>query len=267
MNKKVSTPEIEKFIIDHAFTMSSYEISKTLLISRSVVRRVYKENMISVPEELKKKWQVEKQYQRTTFTQEEDRIIIENYMTLPVKTIGKLIGRSFTGITTRLKHLGLEIPTELRVQRKTAGLFRKGQVPPNKGKKMSPELYERYKHTFFKKEHIPHNAKKDWDEVLRKDGTGNEYWMIKIPTERKLIFKHVWLWESQNGKVKKGYNIVFRNGISTDCRIENLESISNSELMSRNTMNRFPEDLRQVILLKGALKRQINKIEKANTNG
>lgn len=40
--------------------------------------------------------------------------------------------------------------------------------------------------------------------------------------------------------------------------------LSNSELMSKNSMQRFPEELRQLIQLKGALKRQINKIENKN---
>lgn len=147
-------------------------------------------------------------------------------------------------------------------------VYKKGRVPENKGKKqheyMSQDSIERTKLTRFKKNHIPHNAKADGDEVIRKDSSGNQYLMIKLPQNRKLVYKHLWVWESANGNVPKGFNVVFKNGNTLDCRLENLEMLSNSELMSKNSMQRFPEELRQLIQLKGALKRQINKIENKN---
>lgn len=136
--------------------------------------------------------------------------------------------------------------------------FSPGTIPPNKGKKMKPAVYERCKATMFKKGQLPHNSYKDWQQVLRKDKTGKSYWLIKLPNERKLKHKHVWLWKKHNGEVPKGYNVVFKNGDTTNCVIENLECISNTELMQRNTIHRFPAELKSTIRLVNKLKKAIN---------
>lgn len=262
MGKRVLTPEMEKYFVENAFKESGKSMSRKFRVSNSVVKLVFKNHNIIIPENIKNEFRSKAMQDKTTFTPEEDAIIIDNYLDLPIKRIGKLIGRSYTGINGRLRQLGLSIPQELRDERKKMGMYRKGSTPANKGKKMSSEVYERTKHTFFKKGNIPHNAKNDWEEVQRSDSSGRAYWRIKLPGKRKLVYKHIWLWEKEYGEVPTGYNIIFKNGNSLDCRIENLECISNAELMSKNSLHRFPEDLRKIIQLKGALKRQINKIEK-----
>lgn len=262
MSKIVVTKAQKERIVSMALSHSTRQIAAECSVSRDTVRRVFKKFNIVIPEETKKKLRSQGMQSKTTFTLEEDAIIKENYLDLPIKALGNLIGRSYTGVNTRLRQLGLVIPQELRDERKKIGMFRKGSVPPNKGKKMSPEVYEKAKHTFFQKNHIPHNAKNDWEEAKCRDSSGRTYWRIKLPGKRKLVYKHIWLWEEEYGKVPKGYNIIFKNGDSLDCRIDNLECISNAELMSKNSLHRFPEDLKKIIQLKGALKRQINKIEK-----
>ncbi|MGG5506736.1 MULTISPECIES: HNH endonuclease signature motif containing protein [unclassified Myroides] len=138
--------------------------------------------------------------------------------------------------------------------------IKKGSVPHNKGKKINKEVYEKMKHTFFKKGNVPANAKKDFEEVQRRDSSGKVYWMIKLPGNKKLLFKHVWIWETTNGKISKGQNIVFKNGNSLDCQLDNLECISNAELMRRNTIQRYPADIKQAIRLNSKLKKQLKDI-------
>lgn len=56
--------------------------------------------------------------------------------------------------------------------------------------------------------------------------------------------------------------IVFKDNNSLNCTIENLECISNPELMKRNSfLNKYPKDLQELIRAKGSLTRQINKIK------
>lgn len=259
---KVLTPEMEKYIVRNAKVESINSMSAHLGISDSVITGVFNHHKIIVPKELVQQFKIKGMSGRTTFTPKEDKYIKENYLTMPVKRIAKNLNRSHTGINTRLRQLGLEIPAELRVERRIKGMFRKGQVPPNKGQKMSAEIREKSKHTWFQKGHLPINTVPDWEERIREE-KGRKYILIKIPGERKLKYKHIWIWEEHHGKkLESGFNIVFRNGNTMDISIENLECISDSELMSRNTLHRFPEELRSIIYIKGAIKRQINKIEK-----
>jgi len=203
---------------------------------------------------------------KTTFSIDQDNFLKKNYLKINIHKIASIFNKSECGINIRLKQLNLIIPKQLAQERKSAGMFKKGNIPPNAGKKiedfMSVEHMAKFKAKQFKKDNIPHNSKEDFKEVKRKDSSGHYYWMIKLPENRRLVYKHIWIWEEKNGKAGKGFNIVFKNGNSLDCRIENLEKVSNAELMERNTLHRFPEELRKIIQLKGAVNRQINKIEK-----
>ncbi|MBD8081097.1 HNH endonuclease signature motif containing protein [Chryseobacterium caseinilyticum] len=259
---KALNPEVEKAIVDNALLLSSRKIASKLSVSRDSVRRVLKKNNVVVPESLRAQWRSESAQSQTTFTSEEDEIIINEYLTTPVKSLGKILGRSFCGITTRMKQLGLVIPQELKEKRKSTGLFKKGQEPKNKGKKMSPEAYEKYKHTFFQKGQIPGNAKKDGEEVIRMHRGGRSYKMIKVPEYRRLVYKHIWLWEVNNGRTPDDHAIVFKDGNSLNCELHNLECVSKVELMKRNTIGRYPEDLQKAMRLQGAIKRRIKHLKK-----
>lgn len=206
---------------------------------------------------------------RRFWSDNERKIMLEMFADSYTETICKILNRSYSSVSNQAFLMGLKksdaflkMELERQAERlKTSGAayrYPKGNVPINKGKQMSNEVYEKVKHTMFKKGQMPHNSYKDWDEVLRTDKTGKQYWMIKLPTERKLKPKHIWLWETKNGKVHKGFNVVFKDGNQLNCILENLECISNAELMQRNTIHRFPAELKSTIRLVNKLKRTIN---------
>ena len=199
------------------------------------------------------------------FTQAEDDFLKANYLNIPAKRLSVLLGRPESSARQRILLLGLKVPAEIVAKFKIASQFKKGQTPKNKGKPMPKEMYQKCFATMFKKGQIPHNSKKDWEEVIRLDKTGKKYWMIKLPNERKLKYKHVWIWQTNKGKIKKGYNVVFKDGDSLNCNLKNLECISNAELMERNTIHRFPKELKQVIKLQNKIKRKINEQSKTST--
>lgn len=183
--------------------------------------------------------------------------------------ICKVLNRSYGSVCSKSSIMGLKksdefMAMELKKQAdrlKVVGAkfrYSKGREPDNKGKPMSKELYDKCKATMFKKGQLPHNSYNDFTEVLRKDNSGKQYLMIKLPNERKLKPKHILIWEKQNGKVAKGFNIVFKDGNQLNCIIENLECISNIELMKRNTIHRFPAELKSTIKLINKLKKTIN---------
>jgi hypothetical protein len=148
-------------------------------------------------------------------------------------------------------------------------LFRKGNVPSNKGKKqaeyMTPEAIERTKATRFSKGNRPVTCKKVGYERISKDG----YIQIKVGEGRRQFkLKHRVIWAQHQGSIPDGYNVQFKDGNPQNCHIENLYLISRSEQMkNENSFHaRYPEEVQKLIQLKGALKRQINKINKENGN-
>lgn len=206
---------------------------------------------------------------RRFWSDDERKIIRKMFANNYTEIVCKVLNRSYRSVCAQATLMGLKkskafMKMELEKQAERLRIvgvksrYHKGREPENKGKPMSKEVYEKVKHTMFKKGQLPHNSYNDWDEVLRTDKTGKQYWMIKLPNERKLKPKHIWLWETKNEKVEKGFNVVFKDGNQLNCIIENLECISNAELMERNTIHRFPAELKSTIRLVNKLKRTIN---------
>ena len=83
----------------------------------------------------------------------------------------------------------------------------------------------------FKEGHTPWNHKTNGAESLRKKGD-KHYWYIKV--DGKWIIKHRWLWETTYGKPNPKLILAFKNGNTSDCRIENLELINRSECLKRH---------------------------------
>ena len=203
---------------------------------------------------------------RTNFTKKEDEFIKANYLKLPVKTIAKKINRSEAGISGALKRLGLVIPKELSVQRKQIGMYRKGQVAFNKGKKQSefmcPEAIEKTKATRFQKGQLPHNSKgvKNGDITIR-DVNRKPYKWIRICLG-KWEMLHVNNWEKINGHVPEGYILRFKDGDTMNCEPINLELIDRKTNMELNSIHRYPPHVKKSIRLISKLKKEIINIQK-----
>ncbi|PIE50737.1 MAG: HNH endonuclease [Flavobacteriales bacterium] len=186
------------------------------------------------------------------WTKKEDKYIRNHYPNGDTKKIAEKLNKTYYAVLNRAHYLGVKKTKKfkqkqgLRIKEKgEIYRFKKGQTPPNKGKKqteyMSAESIEKTKSTRFKKGQTPHNALKDWQEVQRKDSSGIPYIMIKVPGQRVLKYKHRWLWEKENGNIPKKHIICFKDGNTLNCVIENLECISMGENIRRNSYNRVKE--------------------------
>ena len=205
---------------------------------------------------------------RKPFTPEEVEQIRLLYPDHSTREIAQLLGRKEYSIYGKafsmglrktdehIKRINLDNAENLRNQGK-AYRFPMGHTPANKGKKMSPEVYERCCRSMFRKGHKPHNTRHDGAESIRVDNNGHRYIYVRI-AEGKWIPKHIQIWTQANGPVPIGYNIIFRDGDTQNCTLENLECISNAELMRRNSLHNLPEEVQELIYLKSRLTKAIN---------
>lgn len=194
------------------------------------------------------------------FTKDEDSFILENYLTMPMKRISKLLGRGESSARQRLHLLGFTVPKEIALKFKKDSQKKPGSIPLNKGKKqidyMTQAAIDRSKNTRFKKGGLPPTTLYDGCITIRNDKTKRNYQWIRI-SKAEWRMLHVVEWEKVNGSTPEGYIIVFKNGDTMNTDISNLELITFAENMRRNTIHRYPVELKQTIRLLGKLKRKI----------
>lgn len=105
------------------------------------------------------------------------------------------------------------------------GRFEKGSPSWNKGLKLSGL----YNFNGFKKGHVPHNLKPVGYERIREDG----YIEVRVP-DGGFVLKQRLMWEQHYGAIPEGMAVSFKNGIKTDCRIDNFILVTRSELAILN---------------------------------
>ena len=107
--------------------------------------------------------------------------------------------------------------------------FVKGTPAYNKGMKqeewLSPEAIERTKRTRFQKGQMPRNHHEVGTVVLLSDG----YLVQKISEPDRWELLHRLVWEEHNGPIPEGGIIIFLDGNSQNCDINNLQMITRAE--------------------------------------
>lgn len=138
--------------------------------------------------------------------------------------------------------------------------FQKGHQPFNKGKKMNVEVYSKVQKTMFKKGNKPANTKEPNATSIRTDKGGRMYYYSKIK-DGMWVLTHRLMWEQAHGPIPAKHIVRFIDGDTMNLQLSNLECIPMSENANRNTIHRFPDDLKKVIRLKAKLNKHIkNKI-------
>lgn len=251
MRHKLTKDQID-YINENYRTKSQAKIAEYLGIGKGSVGGYMRRNGLKVSKKQSLEFRSHALRGRTTFSEKESQFIKQNYLTMPVKTMAEKLGRSGTGVNTRLRQLGLVIPRAIIEKRKTHSQFQKGAVPMNKGKKqhefMSPEAIEKSKATRFQKGITPHNANYDGHERVTKDG----YIEIRV-RKGKYRLKHVHEWEKINGKLPKGHCLRSNDDDKLNTNPENWRLITRRENMLLNSSSHFPPELRKTIRLKNKL--------------
>lgn len=148
-------------------------------------------------------------------------------------------------------------------RRGSSGEFRPGHVPANKGLRRPGWGPGRMKETQFRKGERHGMAAQRYcpvgTERLNEDGYRERKVSDGQPFHRRWRFVHLLVWEAAHGPVPKGHAIVFVNGDKTDIRLENLACLSRADLMRRNTVHNYSAPIPQLVQLRGALQRKINR--------
>lgn len=123
------------------------------------------------------------------------------------------------------------------------GRFEKGHIPANKGKH-NPTV-GRMGETQFKTGHLPHNTKPIGYERITRDG----YVEVKIkmrpssPTcNDNFVLKQKLVWEQVNGPIPEGHKLLFLDGNKQNCELENLQLVSDGELLVLNRKKLLTEN-------------------------
>ncbi|MEJ1487194.1 MAG: HNH endonuclease signature motif containing protein [Candidatus Sedimenticola sp. (ex Thyasira tokunagai)] len=210
---------------------------------------------------------------RKDWTAEEEAELKRDYPETPTKELAKQLSCTEQAVYSKASSLGLH-KSEAYFTNQNAGRmkkgdergagsrFRKGNRPHNAGKK-GWQAGGRSTDTQFKKGKKPHTWKPIGSERVTTEGYMQRKMTDTGYPPKDWVAIHTLLWEEHNGPIPKGHVVVFKNGNKLDVRIDNLELISRTELMRRNTVHNLPKELVQVVQLKGAVTRQINKRMKA----
>jgi len=202
---------------------------------------------------------------RVIFDKKEIKFLKDNFLKIPVKTLAAFFKVSQGVIRRVLKENNLIIPSELAEQRKRASMYKVGSVPMNKGKKQEDYLtatqIRNIKKTQFKKGNIPHNKiYKEHHISIRKDSNGTSYKWLKI-SDKEWVALHVYNYKKVHGSIPEGMMVVFKNGDTLNCNIENLECISKKENLIRNRKKYFelPIALRETMKIIKSVEKEISK--------
>ncbi len=199
------------------------------------------------------------------WTKEQDDMMKVFYSDNTIETMKILTRRTEKAIYNRANTLKLKKSEEYlasnsacRFRREAspasiANRFKKGQMAWNKGIK---GLQIGGKETQFCKGHKPLNWKPVGHIRLTIDG----YYEIKMAEGmQKFKLLHRVIWERCNGAIPKGHICIFLDGNSKNLEVTNLALITRVQNMKRNSLHSYPKELAEIIQLRGALNRQLNK--------
>jgi hypothetical protein len=201
---------------------------------------------------------------KTHWKPEEVEILIATFPHKPTTIIANQLGKKYNAVAQKANRLGLrKTPEYMKTAyecNKTNGQkawYKKGGTPINKGRKMSPEQYEKCRKTMYKPGARPHNETYNGYERITKDG----YIEVRI-IKSVFIAKHRWVWEQTHGKLPDNMLITFKDKNPLNVNLDNLIAISKAEHMIRNGIHNYPPEVVQTIRLLSKLNKKIS--EKQN---
>lgn len=194
------------------------------------------------------------------------------YPATKTQDLAKRLGLTVAKVHSKANSLGLKKSRaylssaqsgRLRAGQGGATRFKQGNVAWNKGMK---GLDIGGKETRFKKGHRGGRAAEVYQPIgaerISKDGYLQRKINDDLPLQKRWRGVHILVWEEANGPLPAGHAVTFKDGNKQNIAPDNLELRSRADLMRRNTYHNYGKDIAQLVQLKGAITRQINKRER-----
>jgi len=150
--------------------------------------------------------------------------------------------------------------------------YPKGHIPANKGLRRPGYAPGRMAATQFKPGARSGFAEKNWKPIgtIATDNEGFQRIKIRDRVNGKPIGwdKSIWPllhhreWEKHHGPIPPGHKVVFKDGDRSHSAIENLELLTDGEMMLRNTIHKLPTELKDTIVLLSRVRRRMKKCQK-----
>lgn len=214
---------------------------------------------------------------RRFWTEAEDELLRQAYAKTKTADLAQALNRPVGPVHRRASELGLRKDRDLigDMAREAlldpdhggrAHFFKSGLTPWNKGTHFAAG--GRSVETRFKpgrpaceaRNYVPIGTLR-----LSKDG----YLERKVTDDPSLVSVRRWkgvhrlVWEETHGPVLEGHAVAFKPGRKTAdpalITLDALELVTRAELMLRNTVHRLPKELVELVQLRGALIKQINR--------
>jgi hypothetical protein len=203
---------------------------------------------------------------RRYWTDPERAMLAVQYPHMKTEVIARMLDRTTTTVYQQAQRMGLRKSSEFFATpasgrtngRQGAGTrFVKGQTSWNKGRSYMPS--GRVAEGWFPKGHMPHNWKPVGSTRINSEG------YLDIKTDNTAKGPRAWTavhrlnWIAAHGPIPKGKFIRFKDGNPRNPMVENLELVDRRDHLRLNWHERYPKQIRQLVQLRGAITRQINK--------
>lgn len=207
---------------------------------------------------------------RTFWSEADLATLTRLYPDTPTVALAKQLGRSRSAVYGKAAGLGLKKSEAYLLSEHACRLrrgdnvgkpfrFNKGHKPWNKGTK---GLLTGGVETQFAPGQKPHN----WLPIGAERHSKEGYLQRKMtdtgypPRDWRSV--HILLWEEHNGPVPAGHVVIFKDGDKKHIAIDNLEMLTLRENMLRNTIHRYPKEIKDAVRSIAVLNRRINRVQK-----
>jgi HNH endonuclease len=209
---------------------------------------------------------------RKRWSEDEIALIRRDYPDRPAREIADALGIKIDILYSKARKLGVTKSAAFRASERSGRAtrdnnlgvqyrFKKGEPSPFKGK---PRGYPAGETTQFK----PGRRDPNYLPIGTVRLLGNGYLSRKVRDDRKggrnWEAEHRLIWKAAHGPIPSGHVVAFKQGRHTTVleliTLDAVELITREEHMRRYTLhNLYPKEVVQVIQLKGAVVRQINR--------